>query len=144
MEVLLVILILGMLATVAVVVFRNIGEGAKEDTTRLLVATEIPKALDMFNFTVGRYPTTEEGLNALLVKPAFTDDAQAVKWKGPYIKELPKDQWGHEIHYEFVDTAAAGGQNTTAAAPFHVWSDGPDGQSGSADDIKSWKDETAK
>ncbi len=139
MEVLLVILILGMLATVAIVALGGFRDTAKVDTTNLKLKS-IAQGLDGFNMTMGRYPSTEEGLNALVTKPAFQDEAQAAKWH-PFLTELPKDGWDHDFHYEMIE-AASGTAQTSAG--FHVWSDGPDGQSGTADDIKNWKDESSK
>jgi len=137
-EVLLVILILGMLAAVFIAVVGPTREGARIDTTRLLVTTRIPEALDRYNMHVGHYPTEEEGgLKALIVKPTFEEEEQASKWRGPYLKQEPKDAWGREIHYELVEA----GTDESIPEGYKVWSDGPDGQSGTEDDIRSWKEE---
>ena len=137
-EILLVILILGMLATVFIAVVGPTREGARIDTTRLLIQTTIPEALDRYNMHVGHYPTEDEGgLKALVTKPTFQEEATASMWRGPYLKQEPKDAWGQEIHYEVVDPSS--GEAVTAG--YKVWSDGPDKQSGTEDDIKSWKED---
>ena len=52
--------------------------------------------LDTFRLDVGRYPTTDEGLEALMVKPEGVDN-----WFGPYLAEaVPLDPWNNEYHYE--------------------------------------------
>ena len=56
---------------------------------------EFKNALEMFRFDVGRYPTTEEGLSALVRNPGI------LQWRGPYgsAKEIPADPWGHPYAY---------------------------------------------
>jgi general secretion pathway protein G len=136
-EVLLVILVIGMLATLAIVGYGNIRDQARKDITANLVNVVMPSALDAYNMAIGHYPTEEEGgLNALLTKPNFTDEALAAKWAGPYLQKEPKDAWDHSLHYEVAQPGTTGGP------AYKLWSDGPDGQSGSEDDIKNWKEET--
>lgn len=54
------------------------------------------KALDQYRLDVGRYPTTEQGLNALMIKPAGIP-----RWAGPYLKkEVPPDPWGKPYVYK--------------------------------------------
>lgn len=138
-EVLLVLLILGMLATVAIVAFSGTREGAKIDATKVLLG-EIETALGVFNSHVHRYPTADEGLAALRTKPTFEDETDAEKWRGPYIKRDAKDVWGQAINYEPVE---AGGGEATQGLTYKLWSNGPDRQSGSDDDIKNWSEEEA-
>jgi general secretion pathway protein G len=79
----------------------------------------IASALDLFYLDAGRYPTTEEGLAALVRRPAG-----AAAWSGPYLKSAtaPKDPWGHDYLYR------APGQN----GPYDVGSLGPEGKDGGA------------
>lgn len=78
------------------------------------------KALDAFRLDVGRYPSTEEGLAALVDKPAA-----ATKWNGPYLqKRVPLDPWGRAYVYR-----APG-----AAGDFELLSLGRDGQPGGSGD----------
>lgn len=74
-------------------------------------------ALDLFYLDAGRYPTTEEGLAALVQRPAGVSS-----WSGPYLKtpNVPKDPWGHAYLYR------SPGQN----APYDVGSLGPEGREG--------------
>ena len=80
-------------------------------------------ALDGFQIDVGRYPTTAEGLKALVQKPA----GSLTGWTHPYAAGLPVDPWGHE--YVYVCPGANG-------ADFDVFSCGPDGKPGTDDDVK--------
>jgi len=90
--------------------------------------TELESTLDLFRLDVGRYPTAEEGLQALRVKPP-----NAESWDGPYLKkDVPLDPWNHAYVYRFpgqhgeYDLLAYG-------------SDGQEGGDGNAADIVNWE-----
>lgn len=138
LEILLVILILGMLAGVLIVAIGGAGDKARIDTTRLTVTMTVPDALERYKFDIGHYPSEEEGgLKALITKPSFSDETLATKWSGPYLKQEPLDAWNKPLNYEVAT------DSTDSSAPkFKVWSNGPNGNSGDEDDIKSWKEET--
>lgn len=108
---------------------------AQIDATKVRISA-IENALDAFNLDVGRCPTAEEELAALVTKPEFEEEQLARNWRGPYLKEAPKDAWGRQFNYERVDPD--GGEDVTV--PYRLWSNGPDGQDGTEDDIKSWSD----
>lgn len=95
--------------------------GARMQAARTDVAT-LEAGLDRFEVDTGRYPTTEEGLNALLVAPADL----AGSWHGPYVNRIPLDPWGRPFIY--VRPSKRPGQQ------FDVRSLGPDGVE-SPDDI---------
>ena len=97
--------------------------GSAVPATRLAI-TNVSAQLDLFRVHCGRYPTAEEGLTALLVRP--DDGNVASKWLGPYVKAAAKDGWGRDLNY-----AVSG-----AGASFRIWSSGPDGLSGTADDVE--------
>jgi general secretion pathway protein G len=139
-EVLLVLAIVGFLALIAVMATGGILDKAKKDTTKSVIA-EVENAVDVYNLHVGHYPSEEEGgLNALLTKPTFETEAMGENWQGPYLKKEPKDAWNRPLHCEIQQST---GSATEAAGPkVHIWSDGPDGQSGTEDDIKNWSDTT--
>jgi len=68
--------------------------GAKSKTAAVQIS-EIEKSLEVYKLDVGRFPTTEEGLEALVTKPASANG-----WTGPYIKGgLPTDPWGKPYKY---------------------------------------------
>lgn len=134
-EVLVVLAILVML--VGMVVPRILGTQKKADISG--AKTQIGMfnaALEKYALDVKSFPTTEQGLGALLQKPA--DMEETIKWDGPYLnaQELPKDPWGHDYHYEYPPTRG------TLDRP-DIWSSGPDGQDETEDDIVSWSKSAA-
>lgn len=134
-EVLLVLVILGMLATVAIVALSGTRETARIDATKLKMS-QIESGLDLYNLALGQYPSDDQGLKALITKPSFDDEKMGEKWRGPYLKNDPRDEWNHEFKYQKVE----GSTEETGGKPFKLWSLGPDGQDGTEDDIKNWSD----
>lgn len=105
----------------------NLG-GAKSDTTKIQIE-DFGAALDMFYLDNGRYPTTDEGLRALIGAPANLGS-----WDGPYLKKntIPQDAWGNDFRYE------APGKN----GPYDLYSYGADNAEGGSDesrDLVSWE-----
>jgi general secretion pathway protein G len=88
-------------------------------------------ALAMFRIDCRRYPTTDEGLRALLIPPAQSDVNE--RWQGPYIGDagLLQDSWGHDLQY-----VCPGSHNPFS---YDLSSAGPDGAHGSPDDICNWR-----
>jgi len=126
-ELLLVVVIIGILA--AIVVPRLVG---RSDEARITAAkgdlSSITKVLGAYEVDNGKYPTTAQTLNALLVKPSAAPEPK--NWKGPYLQnvtEIPKDPWGNDYQY-----LCPGSKFPTG---FDLFSYGPDGQSGTEDDI---------
>ena len=99
LELLVVIVIIGLLAAyVGPKYFAQLGKS--EVTVAKAQIESFEKALDTFRLDVGRYPTTEEGLTALLTMPA-----SAPRWNGPYLRRpVPKDPWGHAYQYRSPGT----------------------------------------
>ncbi len=121
-EIMLVVLIIGIL--MAVVVPRMVGQTKKARVKSAKASIGgIGTALAAFEVQAGRFPTTQEGITALLKKPGdLTDD----EWDGPYLKEFPKDPWGQEFIY-----ASPG----TINADYDLISKGPDKQENTTDDV---------
>jgi general secretion pathway protein G len=94
LELLVVMVILALLA--GYVAPQYFGQVAKsERRTALAQIAELEKALDHFRLDVGRYPSTEQGLEALVARPA-----NEPKWDGPYLrKRVPLDPWGRPYVY---------------------------------------------
>ncbi len=71
--------------------------GAKSKTAAVQIS-DLEKSLDLYKLDVGRYPTTEEGLNALVVRPG-----SAAGWNGPYLRgdAVPLDPWGKPYLYAY-------------------------------------------
>ena len=126
-ELLVVLMILGLLAgLVGPRVLKYMG-GAKSDTARLQIE-EFGAGLDLYHLEVGRYPTTEEGLEALSRAPAGVDN-----WNGPYLKKktIPVDPWGRPYHYR------SPGENGDYDL-YSLGRDNADGGEGEDEDIVSW------
>jgi general secretion pathway protein G len=87
-------------------------------------ANNTGEALNTFEVTNGRFPTTAEGLQALVQKPAGAD---LPNWR-QVLTKVPLDPWGHPYHYKLL----SGG-----AKDFDLRSDGPDGKPNTADDISN-------
>jgi general secretion pathway protein G len=123
-ELLLVLVILAVLAAVVVPKFTNRSEQAKITAAKTDLAN-LEGVLDTFEIDVGRFPTSDEGLRALVQQPP-----SARTWKGPYIKRgIPNDPWGNPYIYQYP------GQHNTTQYDLH--SMGPDGHEG-GDDIDNW------
>ena len=126
-ELLVVLVILGLLAgLVGPQILRYLGS-ARSDTARLQI-DELGAGLDLFHLEVGRYPTTEEGLVAIVEEPAGVSN-----WHGPYLKkrQVPNDPWGNAYHYR------SPGENG-AYDLFSLGNDAMEGGEGEAEDIVSW------
>ena len=96
MELLVVLAILGLLMSlVGPQVLRQLG-GAKTKTA-LIQIRDLEQALEMYKLDVGRYPSTAQGLQALV-----RDPGGAAGWNGPYLKsEVPDDPWNQPYHYKY-------------------------------------------
>jgi general secretion pathway protein G len=94
-ELLVVVAILGLLTLIATPFVLRYLDSAKVSTARTEVAN-ISAGLDLFKIDVGRYPTTEEGLDSLMKPPQGVDN-----WNGPYLKKAQglKDPWGRPYLY---------------------------------------------
>ena len=125
-ELLLVLVILSVLAAVVVPKFARRSQQARITAAGAEISS-LELGLDVFEVDTGRYPTTEEGLAALIDEPADVND-----WGGPYLKgeEVPIDPWGAEYIYK-----CPGDHNKDG---YDIHSKGPDGQDGGDDDITNW------
>src|SRR3954470_1356172 len=99
LELLVVIVIIGLLAGyVAPRYFSQVGKSEVQVARAQIDSLE--KALDQYRLDVRRYPTSEEGLEALVAKPAGADS-----WQGPYLKKaVPNDPWGRPYVYRVPGT----------------------------------------
>jgi general secretion pathway protein G len=115
-EILVVLVLIGIVMGIVGSNFIGKGEKAKADAARIEIG-QISQSLDLYKLEVGRYPTTQEGLQALISAPAGVSN-----WNGPYWKKqaVPKDPWGNEYKY------AAPGQT----GPYDIVSLGADGKEG--------------
>jgi general secretion pathway protein G len=128
-ELLLVLVILGTLAALVVPQLAGESKNAKITATRASMRS-VEQALERFEQHNDGFPTTEEGLVALLVAPDGRKN-----WGGPYLKSVPRDAWGLDFQYR------APGEHADTQAFFDLWSLGPDGKQGTEDDINNWSAE---
>lgn len=124
-ELLVVMVIIGLLAAlVGPRLFPKLGKGKQAAAKAQIELLE--QALDQFRLDVGRYPTTPEGLNALVSSPG-TD-----KWEGPYLKKgLPNDPWDKPYQYQ---CPGSHGEYDLSS----LGRDGAPGGEGEDKDVTSW------
>jgi general secretion pathway protein G len=125
-ELLVVMVIVGLLAAlVAPKLFPKLGKG-KQAAAKAQIEL-LGQALDQMRLDVGRYPTTQEGLNSLVTNPGMPN------WEGPYLKKaLPNDPWGRAYLY----------QQPGSHGEYDLYSYGRDGSPGGEGedaDIMSWQ-----
>jgi len=126
LELLVVMVIIGLLAGyVGPKYFSQIGKSEIKATRAQIDSLE--KALDQYRLDVGRYPSTEQGLNSLMKQPAGE-----TRWQGPYLrKDVPLDPWGAAYQY----------RQPGEHGEFDLFSFGKDGKAGGdgeAADITNW------
>lgn len=127
LEIMVVVAIIGLLAAMIVPNVIGQGEQAKVDIAKTNMS-RVVQQLDMYKFNNGTYPSTEEGIHALVER-----SASARKWpEGGYLPSVPEDPWGNE--YIYISPGVDG--------PFDLYSlgaDGVEGGEGTDADI-SWRD----
>jgi general secretion pathway protein G len=126
-EMLVVITIIGLIASlVAVNVIRQ-GEKAKSTAARTQIST-LMNGLGLYKLDTGAYPTTAQGLQALREKPGDMPN-----WAGPYLqKDVPLDPWGRPYEYKYP------GDHGEDPDIVSLGADGQPGGDGSNADIVSW------
>ena len=128
-EIMVVVVIIGILG--ALVVPKLLGRTGESRVTaaKVDIATMM-QALKLYRLDNQRYPTTEQGLNALIAKP--TSGPSANGWKdGGYIEKLPKDPWGNA--YQYLSPGVKGEIDV-----FSYGADGEPGGTGEDADVGSW------
>jgi general secretion pathway protein G len=127
-EVLMVLVILVIIASLAVGSYMAQQEKAKRLAAKSQVGL-LESPLDLYQLDIGMYPTTNQGLLALVNPPADLPNPGA--WDGPYMKtEIPMDPWGRPYNY-----MCPGRYNPNS---YDLWSSGPNMIDGDADDIGNW------
>ena len=131
-EILVVITVIAILAgLVSPMVFRNVGD-AKVTAAQAQIET-FGLALDTYYLHSDRYPSTTQGLGALVQAP--TGEPPARNWRGPYLKKgVPLDPWGNAYHYE-----SPGAINRSSYDLLSYGRDGKQGGEGEDSDLTSWE-----
>ena len=126
-ELLVVMVIIGLLAAlVGPKLFSRLGKG-KQSAAKAQIEM-FGQALDQFRLDIGRYPTTSEGLEALIKDPGIEG------WDGPYLRKnvIPKDPWGKP--YEYQSPGSRGDYDL-----YSYGKDGSPGGEGEDKDVTSWE-----
>ncbi len=124
-ELMLVVIIIGALVAMVMPRLSGRGEQARVATAQADISANIATALKLYELDNGVFPSTEEGLNALLNKPSSSR-----KWNGPYLEKKPIDPWEKDYKYKSPGDHRA---------DYDLYSLGKDGQEGTADDVKNWE-----
>ena len=131
-ELMLVMVILAVMAAIVLPKFTGRSQQAKITAAKTQIA-QMEVALDAFEIDISRYPTTAEGLRALVERPA----SDATEWQQPYLKrDVPKDPWGNEYVYRYPGQYNENG--------YDLYSTGPDRKLGGDDDITNWSEEVRR
>jgi general secretion pathway protein G len=127
-EILVVLVLIGVVLGIVGGNFIGRGEKAKGDAAKIEIG-QIGQALDLFKLEVGRYPTTQEGLQALITAPTGVSN-----WNGPYWKKstVPRDPWNNE--YKYIAPGQHGAYDIISYG-----ADGKEGGEGPDKDIASWQ-----
>jgi len=125
MELLLVITIISVLAAVIAPGLFGQSQEARVTAAKQMIAGSFSLGLTRFELDNGRYPSPEEGLEALVVDP------QVSNWQGPYLQSVtvPLDPWGNPYNYAYPS------ELTSSEAFYDIVSAGPDGTLGNEDDV---------
>ncbi len=124
-ELMLVVIIIGVLVAMIVPRMAGRSEQARVAVAQADVDLNIATALKLYEIDNGAFPTTDEGLQALLAAPA-----SAKNWKGPYLEKNPVDPWGNPYQYKCP--------GTHRLRDYDLWSNGKSGIEG-ADAIGNWQ-----
>ncbi len=124
-ELMLVVIIIGVLAAMVIPRLTGRSEEARKGVARADIDLNIATALKLYELDNGVFPTTEEGLDALLTAPA-----SAKNWKGPYLEKKPIDPWGNPYQYK--------SPGTHRTKDYDLYSLGRDGVE-SGDDVVNWE-----
>lgn len=120
-EILVVVTILGMIASIVGIMVAGQLEDAKVDTTKIQMSN-VEDALQLYKIKLNRFPSTAEGLQALTKPP---------EGRKPLLEVVPKDAWSQDFIY-----VSPGSHNPSK---FDLQSKGPDGVADTEDDLTNWK-----
>lgn len=134
-ELMLVVIIIGILVAMVVPRIAGRSEQARRAAAQADIEANLAVALDLYELDNGNYPSTEQGLSALITAPTSTPVPE--NWNGPYLKKrkIPLDPWGRSYKY-----VCPGVHNTE---DYDLFSLGPDGVEGGGDDVTNWQETEA-
>lgn len=128
LEIMIALAILALLVGLAVTNLDTIFGNAQGTTAKLFVSESIKLPLSSYRIAMGDYPSTADGLQALINAPS----GRAEQWHGPYFSDskIPLDPWGEPYVYRYPGVHNPKG--------YDIYSRGPDKVDGNADDIGNW------
>ena len=124
-----IVIILALSGIVGVALFSRKDE-ATEKLARIDLNT-VKSALKMFRLDYDRWPTEDEGLEVLWSAEALDPESDETKWHKYLEEPMPTDRWGNEWGYHEVSDYGD-------ESMYDLWSNGPDAEEGTDDDITSW------
>ena len=124
-ELMLVVVIIGALVAMVMPRLTGRGEQARSAAAKADIQANVATALKLYELDNGNFPSSGEGLNALLTRAS-----SASNWNGPYLEKKPVDPWGREYKYKYP------GEH---GRDYDLYSLGKDGQEGTADDVVNWQ-----
>lgn len=124
-------MVISIIMLLAGIIIANVGKSfgsAQQDIAKLFVSQSMKTPLVTYRIHMGSYPSTEEGLQALVTAPSGKGD----RWRGPYVEgnKIPTDPWGEPYQYRCPGTHNKDG--------YDLWSKGPDKTDQTDDDIGNW------
>jgi general secretion pathway protein G len=125
-ELMLVVIIISVLVAMALPRLTGRSEEARKKVSKADIEVNIPTALKLYELDNGVFPTTQEGLSALISAPPSSRN-----WKGPYLEKMPRDPWGKEYEYK--------SPGTHRTYDYDLYSLGRDGVE-SEDDVVNWSE----
>jgi general secretion pathway protein G len=129
LEILIVLAIIGLLVGLGVSQSDKIFRNSQVSVAEIFVGTTMKTPLVQYRIHMGDYPSTAEGLEALVTAPS----GKAERWKGPYTEakggKIPPDPWGEAYQYRYPGT------RNKATGGYDLFSKGPDKTEGTEDDI---------
>jgi len=128
-EIMVVVIIVASLAALVVPRLGGRSEQAKEVAAQSDINSSIALALKLYKLDNGKFPSTEQGLAALVSKP--TSNPVPKNWREPYLDKVPVDPWGNPYKYK--------SPGVHKPSHFDLFSAGSDGVEGTDDDITNWE-----
>lgn len=128
LEIIIVVGLIAALSGALIVGLQSTGNAGQIQIEKQFVTVGIKAPLEAYKINMAGYPTTEQGLEALMTAPAGAGS----KWRGPYLDKQPIDSWGSPYNYRYPST-----QNKNRP---DIWSNGPNrtNEEGAGDDVNNW------
>ncbi len=127
-ELMIVVIIIAALAAMIVPRLSGRADQAKVTVAQSDINANIATALKLYQLDNGNFPTTEQGLEALLEKPG--SEPAPNNWNGPYLEKKAVDPWGNPYKYRYP--------GTNNKSSYDLYSAGKDQTEGTEDDVTNW------